>query len=291
MNARTSPHDRDLLLHTADGVELVAHCWEPAGHARAAVILLGALAVPQRYYRHFAAWLAERGYAVLTFDYRGIGASRRPSIHDHADDDLDAWCGPDVDAALDALHALAGDLPRIGVAHSLGGQLPGLNPRMSELDGLYAVGAQLAWAGNYPAVVRPAFQFVVRTAGPALTRSLGYFPAWAGMGEDVPRGVALQWTRWLATEGYYLSHVPGSRERLEGWTTPTHLLGFTDDAYAPPPGVGALADLLPATSTTEILSPADVSMRRVGHFGFFRRDAEPSLWGRVDRWIGGLLDA
>jgi len=45
--------------------------------ARAQVVIHGATAVPQRFYRDWATHLAERGAAVLTYDHRGIGRSRR----------------------------------------------------------------------------------------------------------------------------------------------------------------------------------------------------------------------
>ena len=60
-----------------------------------------ATAVPAGYYRHFAEWLAGRGCAVLTFDYRGIAASRDALRHGE-DVRLRDWARLDMAAALHA---------------------------------------------------------------------------------------------------------------------------------------------------------------------------------------------
>ena len=45
-----------------------------------AVLVVPAMGVEQQYYAAFAHWLAARGYFVVTFDYRGMGHSRRGSL-------------------------------------------------------------------------------------------------------------------------------------------------------------------------------------------------------------------
>ena len=49
--------------------------YEPSGHVRGTLMVNPATAVPQTYYGRFAQWSAQRGFRVVTFDYRGIGAS------------------------------------------------------------------------------------------------------------------------------------------------------------------------------------------------------------------------
>ena len=46
------------------------------GKLNGAVLIGGAMGVRQDYYQRFAEWLAAQGYAVMTFDYRGMGESR-----------------------------------------------------------------------------------------------------------------------------------------------------------------------------------------------------------------------
>ena len=48
----------------------------PAARPSGAVLIGGAMGVRQAFYRPFAQWLADQGYVVATFDYRGVGDSR-----------------------------------------------------------------------------------------------------------------------------------------------------------------------------------------------------------------------
>ena len=77
---------------------------------KVAILISAGTGFPRRFYRHVAAWLAERGAVVLTFDYRGIGDSR---ITDLASGDIQYadWGRRDQAAAVDALAAAAPGLP------------------------------------------------------------------------------------------------------------------------------------------------------------------------------------
>ena len=87
-------------LTAADGRRLAARWFEPAGQpARAVAVVNAATGVPQRFYRHFAQWLAQRGYAVLTYDYRGIGESRQGPLRAESARMRD-WALLDMPAAL-----------------------------------------------------------------------------------------------------------------------------------------------------------------------------------------------
>ena len=94
-------------LRCSDGRLLAAQWFEPpaAQGLRAVAVIGAATAVPASYYRHFAEWLARRGYAVLTFDYRGIAASRE-ALRPGEDVRLRDWARVDMAAAL---HAAATD--------------------------------------------------------------------------------------------------------------------------------------------------------------------------------------
>ena len=67
----------DISLPAADGYLLAASLFLPRGAKRHAVLINSATAVPRKIYRGFAGYLAGRGCAVLTYDYRGIGDSRQ----------------------------------------------------------------------------------------------------------------------------------------------------------------------------------------------------------------------
>ena len=64
---------------------------------------------------------------------------------------------------------------------------------------------------------------------------------------------------------------------------PVHLWDVADDLwYAPAPAVDALAaQFRNAAVRRHSLRPAEVGVRRLGHFGAFRRTPGPMLWRRL----------
>ena len=69
----------DITFPAADRYLLGATLFLPRGAKRHAVLINSATAVPRKIYRAFAGYLARRGCAVLTYDYRGTGDSRQKS--------------------------------------------------------------------------------------------------------------------------------------------------------------------------------------------------------------------
>ena len=67
---------RPVEFAARDGFRLGGILYRPAQPNGRAVLLNGAVGVRQQYYAAFAAFLEERGFTVLTYDYRGIAASR-----------------------------------------------------------------------------------------------------------------------------------------------------------------------------------------------------------------------
>ena len=62
----------EITLRAADGHGIGATVF---GEGDRAALIMPATGVPQSYYAKYAAYLADRGFRVLTFDYRGIGRS------------------------------------------------------------------------------------------------------------------------------------------------------------------------------------------------------------------------
>ena len=70
----------DITVPATDGYPLAATLFLPRGAKRHAVLINSATAVPRKLYRGFAGYLARRGCAVLTYDYRGTGDSRQKAL-------------------------------------------------------------------------------------------------------------------------------------------------------------------------------------------------------------------
>ncbi len=92
--------------------------------------------MPRKIYRGFAGYLAGRGCAVLTYDYRGTGDSRQKSPVGYNQSrslvgfkaSMSDWAALDVTAAVAWMRGRYKNLPLNYIGHSFGGQVLGLLP-------------------------------------------------------------------------------------------------------------------------------------------------------------------
>ena len=267
----------EITLRAADGHALGATLFGSSGKP---VLVMPATGVPQSYYAKFAAYLAERGFSVLTFDYRGIGRSLDGRVKDVTARMRD-WALLDAAAAFESLK---GEVLVIG--HSFGGQALGLLPDPSRLSGALTVGSQSGYWKNWPPLGRLWMWPVTHFALPFVSRVRGYFPASRlGFGEDLPKGVAIEWARWCRNPRYLVGDL-GVEADYARVRAPVRAYAISDDPFAPRRAVEALGALYP-NSSYEIRSvaPRDLGVERIGHFGFFRERFRDSLWQETADWL------
>lgn len=281
------------LAFTADAgaVALSGRYHAPQGPAKAAVLIAGAMGVKQDYYDEFARWLAAQGYAALSFDYRGMGESLPAgrSLRGFRADLFD-WAR-DIDAAIDALLARHPDAPLLVVGHSLGAQLLGLLRHRDRIAGLVSVAAGSGyWRDNAPQLKRIVLYFW-HVLVPVAVAIAGYFPGKRiGKVGDLPRGVVMQWRRWCMHPRYHVgAEGEPVRQQFAGARFPVVALSITDDELMTERGTRVLIDCYEnAPREIQRIAPADVGASRIGHFGFFRRQFEPTLWRRLEQLLAGF---
>lgn len=279
---------RELRIPARDGFELAASLYEPSPEARhdAVVLISSATAVKRTYYDGFARFLRHGGFTVLTYDYRGIGASRPASLAGFVAS-MHQWGEQDLAGLIDWISARFPNARVLVVGHSVGGQLVGLASNNTRVRALLAVAAQ---SGDWRLWPRPArYRMALFWYGvvPAVTRMVGYLPGSLGIGEDLPRGVALEWARWCRTESYLVGGEGASRrEGFERFTAPLLAYSFADDPYAPRASVEALLSwYAKATKSHRHVTPAAIAASSIGHFGFFRDQCRESLWREAATWL------
>jgi predicted alpha/beta hydrolase len=271
-----------FLFDAQDGFGLSASIFEPdpPGGARAAILLTAATGVKRRYYDGFATFLAENGLAVMSFDYRGVGDSLSGRLRGFRGDIQD-WGTHDLPGALACLRSRHSSLPLLVVAHSVGGQILGFARNSDQISGLLCVSAQHGHWRNWPGRHAVLFAALCYLAMPALSHLLGYFPARIlGLGDDLPKGIALGWARWARTRAY-LDAVPFAPSGIPGRS-----YSFADDLLAPPKACDRLCASYPGVRwDRRHIEPADLGAAKVGHFGFFRDRFRDSLWVDSLRWL------
>ncbi|VXC71611.1 alpha/beta fold hydrolase [Massilia sp. 9I] len=276
----------------AGRIPVEATCWAVPG-AVATVVLHPATAVTQDYYAAFAGWLAQQGFNVVTYDYRGTGRSRPLSLRGFKAT-MSAWIDKDVAVVTRWAEGRFPGLPLLAVGHSVGGHAIGLSPESARLRAAVLVASH---AGATRTVrgfrERLRVRFMLRVLAPLLCAVCGYMPGKRfGLGEDLPRGVMLQWARWTALPRYFFDDpAMDAARRMARVDIPLLVLGFDDDPWANPQAVDMLVShLVNARMERRDIDPRALGVPAVGHMGFFRRRCEASLWPQVADWLAAQLE-
>ena len=285
----------DISFPATDGFPLGATLYLPRGARTHAVLINSATAVPRKIYKGFASYLASRGCAVLTYDYRGTGDSRpKPSLGDDRPASLvgfkasmSDWAALDVSAAVAWMRQRYPAMPLAFAGHSFGGQALGLIPNNSEVSRALLIAAQ---AGSWRLMSSPEryrIYALLKFVGVPLTRAVGYAPGKIGLGLDLPKGVMLEWAQWVLSDRYFfddrklrsLSNFPRYRGALRA-------LSFSDDPWATPAAVEMLcAGFTSIRPDVHNITPVEAGANKIGHFGFFRPEHRDTLWRGAAEWL------
>jgi predicted alpha/beta hydrolase len=274
-----------ITLCAADGYPITATRYDPPGWVRANLVMAGATAVPQRFYRRFAEFAASAGYATMTLDYRGIGLSAPPTLRGFRMDFVD-WGRLDLAAAVDAMSSA--EVPLYIVGHSHGGHAFGMLPNQDKVAGFYTFGTGAGWHGWMPPLERIKVLLMWHALGPLLTWWKGYLP-WSllGMGEDLPLDFYRQWKRSCRYPNYFLGD-PSTRHLLRGFEqlrAPLMAANSIDDRWSPPKSRDAfIVSYSAAARETLDIDPARSGLAAIGHMGYFRDGAAP-LWASALEWL------
>lgn len=268
-----------------DGYSLGANLYRPRVPGGASVVIHAAAGVRQEYYAKFSAYLAERGFTVLTFDYRGIGSSRPPVLRGFKARMRD-WAALDAAGALEYLeHAAPGARVSV-VGHSFGGQCLPLVPGNERYASAMAVASQSGYWRHWSGPARAGMWLVTHVVLPGVSRLVGYFPARKlGQGEDLPAGVAREWAGWCRHPGYIVGALR-EEARYAQFRAPLRVVWIADDRYAPRAAAEALRAFYPsAQGALHEVRPGALGIDRIGHFGFFRERFRATLWKDAADWL------
>ncbi|MGP0094072.1 MAG: serine aminopeptidase domain-containing protein [Xanthobacteraceae bacterium] len=279
----------DVSIAARDGYLLAGTVFVPAGEPRAGVLINSATAVPRKIYRGFATYLAERGLAALTFDYRGIGGSRPASLQGFPARMRD-WAAFDVAGAIDHARKTWPTLPIAVVGHSFGGQAVGLVPNNAEITRALLVAAQAGFWRLFTSPEKYRVYAMMRLIGPPITHAMDYIPgARLGLGMDLPKGVFLEWSDWIARRRYFFDDPTlTALENFPRYHGGLRAVGLSDDPWATPAAIDLLLSGFTGTQPEHHrVHPRDVGAHKIGHFGFFRPEHRETLWRDAATWLSG----
>ncbi|MHA7305688.1 alpha/beta hydrolase family protein [Arthrobacter sp. TMN-49] len=253
----------------------------------AAVTIHPATAVGEWLYTGFAEYLVEHGFAVLTYDYRGTGASGNPKVNRSVS--MRDWMNQDVPAVARWVTERIPDVPHFAVGHSVGGHAMALNNGTSGLQGFVAIASHAGVTRAIPDwKERLRVGLILRIVGPAFSRVMGVVPGRRlGIGEDMPGAAMLEWSKWSRMPGYFFDD-PSMRaaESAAQVNTDVLAIGFSDDPWATPGQIDAIySHLTSANLERRTYTPEESRVTAIGHMGFFRRGGKVALWPPVLEWL------
>lgn len=276
----------DLIIAARDGFSLSATLYRKGRSNGKAVIVSSATAVPRRFYRHFATAVAERGYSAITYDYRGIGDSRPDSLRGF-DARTSDWALLDMAGVVDWARDRLEPTRLYKIGHSVGGQVAGLLDNGAAIDGMVTLSAQSGYWRLQGGEQKLVVGLHVYVTLPVLSHVFGYMP-WSKVSpaEDLPRGVALQWSRWCRDPQYLLGDSSLPLERYDAFEAPVLAYSIDDDKWGTSRSVDAMMSAYPNLERRHI-DPTDHNIESLGHFGYFRPQAD-RLWEEALGWLDGL---
>jgi predicted alpha/beta hydrolase len=160
----------------------------------------------------------------------------------------------------------------------------GLLERPEQVDAMVAVSSQSGYWRVQGDGERLRALVMVAAVLPAVSRLLGYFP-WSKLarGEDLPGGVAIEWAGWCRRRRYLLDDPTLPVERYAGFRAPILAYSIDDDGWGTARSVDEMMSVYPDVERRHLV-PAEHSLKKIGHMGYFRPTAA-ALWPIARDWL------
>ena len=267
----------------ADRALLTGKIYYPDGPPKAAIVLHAATGVPAKYYQAFAAWLAQQGYACLSYDYRDFGASATGHVK-HSDATMADWGVRDQQAAQLMMRETVRDAPLWVIGHSLGGMIVPFHKTAHLIDRLITIATGHVHLRDHPWPYRLTATAFWKGPVPLITKAIGYLPAKAlKMGPNLPAGVYWQWRKWCTSDGFYMSDVGDGLPTPDwnGFSGRVKFVAIKGDVMMPPHTVWRAMHMYPLASKKQLtICAEDYGLQKIGHIDVFHpRNA--AVWPEI----------
>lgn len=273
--------EKQTTIPARDGYPLACIVREPEIPRKGVVQIHSGTGIPKELYAHFAQYLTQEGYVTITFDYRGIGGSSPENLKGFDAKTTD-WGALDMAGVFDWVLEKYPSDKKIIAAHSMGGQMVGLMDNNDKIDQLKLIASSTGYwrdmSSPYKWILPPVWFLFI----PLTTSIFGYANTKkVKQGEDLPKGVALQWRNWCVNPNYFDDELQALQQPLyfDQLTCPVEAIQISDDPIANEVTVSKLLKYYTnAPSSVKRVRPVDVGLSKIGHTGFFSRKVKDSLW-------------
>ena len=277
------------MVRTKDGYSLGIRVFLPFRSFTSVIILAPSALLSQKDYLNFARFLQHHGFAIVSFDYRGMGESAPTSLVGF-DASLEQWATYDTDAVILYTRQRFPMNELIYIGHGIGGEISGLVPAIQFINKLVLINSSLSctryrhakdklWVGSMSLFYR------------MLSRMYGYFPGKRlGKKHDLPPGIMKEWLHWCDNSNGLFDDYPDHNYRKQRFSILAY--SFSDDWRSRKKGVKSLLDHFSSAQITwRHIEPEEVNEVKVGHLGFFNYEKCGNLWKEMMSWVEAFRPA
>lgn len=242
-------------------------------------IICSATGVLQGYYAKFASYLNKNGFTVYTFDYGGIGLSKKESLKTF-DSTLSNWAVNDMESVFKYVKKQHPTQNIHCICHSIGGQLLGLAPSNKIFKNIILVTVQninhSMWKGFGKIQMFVNYHLLI----PIITTLFGYLPSKKFMKmENLPKSMALEFASWGRKKNHVFHYK--KKDELFHHQIKGNITSYSteNDNFAPEKAVDWMTQkYVNANRTRKHLVAKEYHVKNIGHFGFFKSKYENSIW-------------
>ncbi|KUJ50571.1 serine aminopeptidase domain-containing protein [Chryseobacterium sp. JAH] len=269
----------NLILQTDDTIEIVAHLFKPEKSNHKILLINSATGVKQQIYFSFAQFLAEKGFTVITYDYRGIGLSKPQKIRNFKAS-MRIWGSHDYKALTQFIKVNFPDYRKFCLGHSVGALILGMNKDSEIFDEFFFVGTQNAFIGHLKWRTKIEALLGFGIVQPLFTELFGYFPAhWFGLGESLPKNCAYDWRILILNRKSTNKLLFQTEDFSKDLKQKVFVIQAADDVWLTEKGVQSLLnDTYPNLQPTyRLIKTSESEKGEIGHVNFFR-SYNKNLW-------------
>lgn len=271
---------KELTIYTSDEIPLAVTLFKPEISNGKVLLINSATGVKKQIYFSFAKYLAENNFTVLTYDYRGIGASK-PSEMRGFNASMRVWGTIDFKTLTNYIQQEYPHYTKFCLGHSVGALILGMNNYSKNFEKFIFVGTQDAYLRNLTFTVAGTALLGFGIALPLLSNVLGYFPAHRfGLGESLPKGVAFDWqTLILHKKSTGKLYEKIGKNISKELSQETFIIHAEDDTWVTRKGMrNLLENVYPKLQTTfREIKVSESDSGKIGHVNFFR-SYNQKLW-------------
>lgn len=274
-----------ITITATDGFALSA-CWMPNEKKdnKSIVVFASATGVRKEFYIKFGQYVCQQGYAVLLFDYRGIGESAPASLKGFVAY-MHEWTTKDMNGVLNFLVREKKVENVIWVGHSVGAQLIGLLEKREYIKKVIAINSSTGYWNYFTFPYNWITLSLWKLVGAPLTLALGYAPMRKlGWGENLPAGVYWEWRKWCLRKNHFQDYLleQTSAKAFYDCHIPFQYIYTSDDYIANDRTTKCLAAFYPNADAQFLkIEPKTFGFKAIGHTGIFRSKHAEKIWPMI----------